>query len=349
MTSRELIKNIFNGEPTERCGFWLGTPLPETIAVYNKKLGNQGLEEIQQIIGDDIRWITPQYINSTYKHPEGKALRPWKEANPMGLANGSMLHFETVNEVNAYDWPKTKYLDFTETITQLQNLGEYYRLSGFWSPFFHDLTYMIGMEDLLMKMYTHPDVIHALLNHLCSFYLDANELFYQQAGDLMDAHFMGNDFGSQTDLLMSPELFEEFYLPWLKKFADQAHMYGYHSVLHCCGSIYRIINQLSDAGIDCIHPIQALATNMNAEYLAENFKGRIKFMGGVDTQHLLPEGTANEITQDTNRIMRLLAPDLIIGPSHEALMPNVPFENVIAMAEAVRGKYIQTRTSNNQV
>jgi len=336
MSQRQLIRKIMNGEPAERCGFWLGSPLPETIQVYNQKLGTSSLEEIQHFLGDDIRWITPQYIKSTYKHPGRKVMRPWKEANPMGLANGPMSHIETVEEVEAYDWPQIKYLDFTETINQLQNLGDYYRLSGFWSPFFHDLTYMLGTEDLLMKMYTHPDVIHAILNRLCGFYLEANALFYQQAGNLIDAHFMGNDFGSQDDLLMSPELFEEFYLPWLKKFADQAHHYGYHSVLHCCGSIYRIVNQLIEAGIDCIHPIQALATNMNAEYLAENFKGRIVFMGGVDTQHLLSEGTPDDIRNDTSRIIRLLAPGLIIGPSHEALMPNVPIENVIAMAKTVR-------------
>jgi uroporphyrinogen decarboxylase len=338
MSQRQLTRKIMNGETAERCGFWLGSPLPETIKVYNVQLGNHGLEEIQEFFGDDIRWITPQYINSTYKHPEGKVLRPWKVVNPLGLTNGPMSHIKTTKEVDACDWPEIKYLDFSETINRLQNTGDYYRLGGFWSPFFHDLTYMLGTEDLLMKMYTHPEVIHALLKRVCEFYLEANELFYQQAGDLIDAHFMGNDFGSQNDLIMSPELFGKFYLPWLKKFADQAHRYGYHSVLHSCGSIYRIIDQLADAGINCIHPIQALATNMNAEYLAEKFKGKIVFMGGVDTQHLLPEGTPDDIRHETNRIIDLLAPGLIVGPSHEALMPNVPIENVIAMAKTARKK-----------
>jgi uroporphyrinogen decarboxylase len=168
------------------------------------------------------------------------------------------------------------------------------------------------------------------------FYLEANELYYQQAGNLIDGHFMASDFGSQNDLIMSPELFDEFYLPWLKKFSEQAHSFGYHSILHCCGSIYRIIDRLIDAGIDCIHPIQALAANMNAEYLAKNFKGRIKFMGGVDTQHLLSEGTPDDVRRDTIRIIKLLSPGLIVGPSHESLMPNVPFENVVAMANTVR-------------
>lgn len=335
MSKRQLIRKILNREPAERCGFWLGNPLPETIKVYCEILGKQSLEDIQEFLGDDIRWITPQYIKSTYYHPEGKVLRPWKEANPMGLANGPMSHFETAEEVDAYDWPQTKFLDFTETISRLENLGDYYRLSGFWSPFFHDLTYMLGTETLLIKMYTHPEVVHALLKRLCGFYLDANELFYQKAGNLIDAHFIGSDFGSQNDLLISPELFEEFYLPWLKKFADQAHYHGYHSILHSCGSIYRIIDKLIDAGINCIHPIQALATNMNAEYLARNFKGRIIFMGGIDTQYLLPEGTPDSIHYETRRIIDLLAPGLIVSPSHETLMPDVPFENVIVMAKTV--------------
>jgi uroporphyrinogen decarboxylase len=336
MLQRQLIKNIMNGESTERCGFWLGSPVQETIDIYSEKIGKQGLENIQQYLGDDVRWVTPMYLKSTYKHPEGKPLRPWKLDNPMGLANGIMSAYQTVEEVNAYDWPQIKYLDFTETIEQLKNYGDYYRLSGFWAPFFHDLSYLLGMEDLLIKMYTHPEVVHAMLEKLCTFYLEANELLYAQASDLIDGHFIGNDFGSQADLMMSPELFDEFYLPWLKKFADQAHQHGYHSVLHCCGSIYRIIDQLVDAGIDCIHPIQALATNMDAEYLAENFKGKIVFMGGVDTQHLLSEGSAEEVKMKTKRIIELLSPGLIVGPSHEALMPNVPFENVMAMVNTCK-------------
>ena len=328
-------------EPTERCGFWIGNPLPETVQVYSNKLDKQGLEDIQEYLGDDIRWISPQHILSTYKHPDGRIIHPWREANPMGLAHGPLSYITTVEEVEVYDWPQTRYLDFTEAIIKLRNAGDYYRLSGFWSPFFHDITFMFGLEDVLTMMYTNPDVIHAILNRLCGFYLEANELFYQQAEDLIDAHFMGNDFGSQNDLLLSPELFEEFYLPWLKKFADQAHRHGYHSVLHCCGSIYRIIDKLIDAGINCIHPIQTLATNMNAEYLAENYKGRIVFMGGIDTQRLLPYGSAEDIRNETNRVIDLLTPGLIVSPSHEALMPIVPFENVIAMARTVRERLIK--------
>lgn len=342
MTRRNFIKTLIEGKDVPRCGLWIGKPMQETLDIYKHDFGFDGLESIEQALGDDIRWITPHYEVSTYQHPRGLKMRPWKDLNPHGLAGGPLANADTIADLDKFEWPNPKYLNFSATIEKLQTVGDYYRLSGFWSPFFHDLTYMLGTEDLLIKMYTDPDLIKEILNRLCNFYYEANELFYQEAGNLIDGMFFGNDFGSQNDLLITPEQFTEFFLPWIKEFSTQAHRYGYHSIFHCCGSIYRIIDQLIDAGVDCIHPIQAVAKNMDAEYLSKNFKGRIAFMGGIDTQHLLPEGTPNEIISEVYRVIKLLGPNIIIGPSHEALMPNVPFHNVKAISEAIynqREKY----------
>ena len=74
---------------------------------------------------------------------------------------------------------------------------------------------------------------------------------------------------------------------------------------------------------------------MDAGTLAERFRGRIAFIGGVDTQHLLVHGTPAEVREEVFRIRKLLGPRLIISPSHEAILPNVPPENIEAMAQAV--------------
>lgn len=332
---RELIKNLIAGNQVERCGLWIGVPAKETVERYCMESGFSTMNEIREYLKDDVTWITPQYIASTYNHPEGKEMRPWKKINPFGLANGPLANVSTVEEIETMDWPETKYLDFTECLGILKDVDDQYRLSGFWSPFFHDLTYLLGTEDLLVKMYMYPEVVHAILDKICNFYLEANELFYQEAGDLIDGFFFGNDFGTQNDLLMDPKQFEEFFLPWIKRFSEQAHLFGYQSVLHSCGSIHRIINQLAEAGVDCIHPIQSHARNMDAAILAKDFKGKITFMGGIDTQEVLPFGTPDEIRLEVQRVKLLLGPNIIIGPSHEVLMSNVPFENVKAMAEEV--------------
>jgi uroporphyrinogen decarboxylase len=75
---------------------------------------------------------------------------------------------------------------------------------------------------------------------------------------------------------------------------------------------------------------------MDAETLARDFGGKMSFIGGVDTQDLLVNGSVEDIKAETERVMNLLEPDIVISPSHEALLPNVPPENVVAMAEVIR-------------
>ncbi|MGA2117776.1 MAG: uroporphyrinogen decarboxylase family protein [Bryobacteraceae bacterium] len=105
-------------------------------------------------------------------------------------------------------------------------------------------------------------------------------------------------------------------------------------MLHSCGSVYKVIGRMIDAGVDCLHPLQALARNMEAERLAQEFKGRIAFMGGIDAQHIMTNGTSDQIRAEVLRVRGLLGPHFIASPSHEAILPNVPMENVAALAEA---------------
>jgi uroporphyrinogen decarboxylase len=73
---------------------------------------------------------------------------------------------------------------------------------------------------------------------------------------------------------------------------------------------------------------------MDAETLSDAFRGKIAFMGGIDTQELLVNGTPEQVRADVHRVKALLGPRLIVSPSHEAILPNVPPENIQAMAEA---------------
>ncbi len=332
MTSRERIRALLAGEPADRVGFWLGNPHQETWPLYHAHFGTTTEEALRQTLNDDLRWIHPTW--TSYKHPDGKPFFDKQpKSNTLGAA-GVFSETETVQEVAAFDWPDPCHLDFTETLTRLDQVGEVYRASGFWSCFFHDLCDFFGMEAYFIKMFTHPEVVHAVTRHVVDFYLEANKRFYQQAGDRIDALFFGNDFGTQMDLLIGPGQFDEFVFPYFRQLTEQAHEYGYQVILHSCGSIHRVIQQIIDLGADALHPLQAKAANMDAKTLRRDFGGRITFMGGVDTQELLVSGTPDQVKDDVRRIKDLLGPRLIISPSHEALLPNVPPENVVAMMQA---------------
>ena len=68
--------------------------------------------------------------------------------------------------------------------------------------------------------------------------------------------------------------------------------------------------------------------------LAREFAGKISFLGGIDAQDILPHGTPDEVKAEVQRVRKLIGPNLIVSPSHEAILPDVPPENVLAMAEA---------------
>ena len=107
-------------------------------------------------------------------------------------------------------------------------------------------------------------------------------------------------------------------------------------ILHPASTTHRQMTdqELIDAGVDAIHPIQAKAAGMSAEELKEQFGGKVSFVGGMDTQHLLVNGTREEVKQRVKELRRLFPTGLVISPSHEAVLPDIPPANIAAMFEA---------------
>jgi uroporphyrinogen decarboxylase len=334
MNSRERIRALIAKEPADRHGFWLGNPYPDTWPILHDYFGTTTEEELRVRLGDDFRWICPQYDDRTFQVAGGGD--PFEIITHRTVSGGVMpfKDCEDPRAIEDFPWPSPDGLNLEPTLEGLRRAGPYYRASGFWCPFYHDLMDLFGMEAYLMKMYTHPDVVQAATDRVCQFYYDANERFFQLAGDLVDGFFFGNDFGTQQDLIISPRLFDRFIMPWFATFIDQGHRHGHQVILHSCGSIYRMLPTLIAAGVECLHPLQARAAHMDAETLAREFNGQVTFLGGIDTQVLLPYGGPEDVKADVRRVRDLLGPHVIISPSHEAILPDVPPRNIEAMAAA---------------
>ena len=334
MTSRERIKTIIAGGKPDRCGFWLGNPHPDSLPKLFDYFSVNSEEELHRYFNDDFRWICPQYMPGVYQHPDGLGLFEGNICRESQAGTAPFANCEHVRDVEKFPWPNPDYLNFDICLEILKNIGDVYRASGFWTCFYHNVMDLFGMESYLVKMYTHSEVVRAVTNKVCEFYYEANERFFQAAGDLVDGFFFGNDFGTQQDLICGPAQFDEFILPWFTKFTEQGHRHRCQVILHSCGSIHKVIERLINAGVDCLHPLQANAADMNARKLSADFKGKIAFLGGIDTQDLLVNAKPEEIKEEVRRVKHLLGPNLIISPSHEALLPDVPPENILAMAEA---------------
>ena len=350
MTGKERIHAILNREPSDRVAFWLGNPVDETKTIYYKHFGiNDGPEniasgkaeqELALATGSDLIWITPEYDQQAWNHPENKPIWDVLGGKPrISLAQpGVFAECEDVKEVETFDWPNPDYLDFSVTLKKVEQAAAegLAVFGGMWCPFFHLAADFFGMENYFIKMHTHSAVVEAVTERIVNFYLEANKRCFELMADKLDAAFFGNDFGSQRDLLISPRAFKKFVLPSFKKIIDQMKAYGLKVVLHSCGSIIKVIPLLIEAGTDVLHPLQAKATGMDAENLAAHFRGEVVFFGGVDTQELLPFGSSEDVRAEVQRLKHVFGDRFIVSPSHEALLPNVSIENTMAMSEEAR-------------
>ena len=332
MNSREKIKRILNHEPDAKVGYWTGSPHEDTLKIYLSKMNFAAREDLFRYLKDDCRWVIADF---GYQHPEDKLMFDVLNGQErVSLSQpGCFAECSSLTQIEAHPWPDVKYLDFTSVINEIRQYSDKMVFTGMWSPFFHIVADYFGMENYFLKMYTDPVIVEAVTDHVVQFLVEANTLFFEALGDDADVFFFGNDFGSQEDLLVSPESFKKFVLPGFQKLIDVAKSYRKKVLLHSCGAIAKAIPMLIDAGIDALHPLQAKAKGMDAETLARDFKGDITFVGGVDTQELLVHATPQGIKDEIQRLKDALGPHFIVSPSHECILPNVPLENVIAMAE----------------
>ena len=107
---------------------------------------------------------------------------------------------------------------------------------------------------------------------------------------------------------------------------------------HSCGAISPLIPDLIESGIDILNPVQVSAAGMDTKELKKNFGKDLTFYGGgVDTQHVLPHGTPQEVRDEVKRRINDLAPGggFIFNTVHN-IQADVPPENIVAMWEAMR-------------
>jgi len=195
-----------------------------------------------------------------------------------------------------------------------------------WTQFMIDLASALGwLEDFLER------IAEMWMDNLAR-YLDA-------VGEYIQVIQFGDDLGEQQRPLISPAMYRRLFKP------RHARMFGYvhaHSdcavFLHSCGSIYELIPDLIEAGVDVLNPVQTSAARMDPARLKREFGDRLVFWGGgCHTQRVLPRGTPAEVAADVRERLRVFATGggYIFAAIHN-ILPEVPPENVVAMFDAAR-------------
>lgn len=329
-------------ETVDRPASWLGIPDPKAYDGLFGYFGAKNLTEVKQKLDDDVFPVEMPYhsptSNAIYTALNFAKKGKEKSDERTLTAPGFFEDYSDPSRINDFDWPDpSKYIDPEECKRIVDEVPKGYAVLGVvWSAHFQDACSAFGMETALVKMITEPEMFKAVIDRILEFYLQANEIFYSSTKGKLHAVLIGNDFGSQMGLMISPESLREFVFPGTRKLIEQAKSYGLKVIHHSCGSIYDIIPDLIDAGADVIHPIQALAKGMEPQRLKEDFGRKVSFCGGVDAQNLLVNGKPHEVREKVLELKSIFPTGLVISPSHEAILPDIPPENIEALFEAVK-------------
>jgi len=340
MTKKQRFHATVERKAVDRSASWLGIPATAALPALLSHFGAADLAGLKNAIGDDV-WPVELPYHSPFSDAIYMAFDFAKTGHIVNEERtlNSPGFFEDISDpaaVRDFAWPDpVAHISPEECRAVVDEVpGDYAVLGVVWSAHFQDACAAFGMETALMNMMAEPEMFRAVIERITEFYLEANGVFYANTNGKLDAVLIGNDFGSQSSLMLSRDLIREFVLPGTKALVDQAKSYGLKVIHHSCGAIRDLIPDLIEIGVDVIHPIQALASGMDAEGLSRGFSGQISFCGGVDAQHLLVNGSPDDVRRRVRELRELFPTGLVISPSHEAILPDITPVNIAALFSA---------------
>jgi uroporphyrinogen decarboxylase len=255
------------------------------------------------------------------------------------LVGGVLQDSDDEEEDQKFIWPVPEKFPLADR-KQLED----YRAAGFATTiseqfgngFLQQGPLMWGFENWFAMLLTEPERCTLFMDKLLEKKIEYYDNIFEIYDGLVDVCSEADDFGTQRGTFISPKLIKDMVLPYHKKLNDYLKAKGAsHITLHSCGSVEASIQDIIEAGFDCLNPVQISAANMSPEHLKKTFGKDITFWGGgINTQATLPNGTPEQVREETKRNIDAFAKDggFVFSTVHN-VQDDVPIENFIAMWE----------------
>jgi uroporphyrinogen decarboxylase len=375
MTSRERVLCALNHEEPDRVPIDFGGTLSSTINIAAYKclkehLGIPGETDVMSIrsytaLVDDVilerysvdtrglfqgapeKSAVEELLDGSYKDQWGVVRRKPKGEGHFIDVGHPFAGDPTPSDLDRHPWPDpndlgyvTDILDRAET---LYNETDYAVLLTLPVGIVHQTQFLRGYEDWMMDLVANHTFFHALMERVYDIWSGITLNMLRAAGDHFDVVWYGDDVAFQDGPLCSVEMYRKHIKPWEQKVFDLIRSHTDAKILyHCCGSVYQLLPEFLDYGIDALNPVQVASKEMDTKHLKAEFGNRVTFWGAIDTQHVLPYGTANDVRQEVRQRICDLAPGggYVLASVHN-IQREVPPENVVAMLEAAEefGRY----------
>jgi uroporphyrinogen decarboxylase len=177
-----------------------------------------------------------------------------------------------------------------------------------------------GYDNFPMDLYLNVPFAEALMDKFTDTMIAFWDMFLDEVGDYVQVVAQGDDVGMQTGTFISPEMYRKFVKPRHKRLFDFIHSKTDAKIFyHSCGSVYDLIPDFIEEGVDILNPVQRSAAKMDITKLKKEFGKDICFWGGgIDVQQQLPFFTPDQIEDEIKRTLDIMSPGggFVFFPSH---------------------------------
>jgi|WetSurMetagenome_2_1015567.scaffolds.fasta_scaffold04991_4 uroporphyrinogen decarboxylase len=255
---------------------------------------------------------------------DGTIFRKWASEN-----SGVISCFD---DYEKYKFPSPADFDYTNFENVDSLLPEGMGVIGQYGDIFTMTWEMMGFEAFSLALFENEELVNTLNNRLGELVLSMFEYFVQS--DAVDAIWYSDDIAYTNSLLVSPDVLDKYFFPWLKKIGDLAKRYNKPLIYHTDGILYDVMDRIIGCGVDAIHPIEPKA--MDIAEVKDRYGDKLCLIGNIDVD-LLSRGTVDEIRKNVIKNIKEAGYDggYCVG-SGNSIPEYVKLENYIAMIEAVK-------------
>lgn len=340
MTSRERVYLALQRQPVDRVPIfmWYHPQTRQRLA----RLLEIPPEYVPFVMGDDIRqaWVSNNHAMEGIVHERDGQSHvddweiEWTRIDGFNQISRYPLANADEEQVLRYRFPFDRIDPLVDLMKPAMESAATHFVGCDVSPCVFEMYWRLrGMEKTLMEMVLNPGLTHEMMRRCTEFSIALSEAACRRFD--LDWLWLGDDAAGQQSMMMSPGSWRETIKPLLKQNADVGKRHGLYVAFHSCGAIRPIIGDLIEIGIDVLNPIQCNCPGMNPRELKQEFGRELAFMAGVDTQGVLPHGTAAQVRRATAELLEGMTTDgggYILAASH-TVPPESPDENIFAMYE----------------
>ncbi|OPZ27138.1 MAG: methylcobalamin:coenzyme M methyltransferase [Lentisphaerae bacterium ADurb.BinA184] len=338
MNAKQRVHAALRREPADRVPVWMWFH-PGMAARLAADL-DLPASQLAVALGQDVRqsWVGNNHAMEGIVHEhEGETHRDawgieWVKEGPFNQIRRYPLEGADHRTIRRYAFPYEATEELLENMVPAAAGGGTCFLGCDVSPcLFEMLCRLRGMEGALTDLAAEPERTAGLLDRARDFAVHLSRLACERFA--LDWLWTGDDVGGQQSLMMSPASWRELIRPRLADIVAVGKARGLWVAYHSCGAIRDIIPDLIEMGVDVLNPVQYNCPGMDPLDLKREFGARLAFMGGVDTQRLLPAGTPDDVFRATRRLIEGMTADgggYILAASH-TVPPETPLANVYAM------------------